>query len=692
MEILSPAGSYEAAIAAVQSGADAIYLGYGKFNARRSAANFDDASLKQVVEYCHQRGVRVHLTLNTLLSDKELEQAEGLVRMCSDIGVDALIVQDLGVVDMVRRVAPELPIHGSTQMTVHNLDGVLACAALGMERVVLSRELSRRQIAYICKRSPIEIEVFGHGALCMCYSGQCFLSSAIGGRSGNRGMCAQPCRMKYGWEGSADGYPLSLKDMALVEHLAELEQMGVASLKIEGRMKRPEYVGIVTRIYSTVLHQGRKPTRQELDDLTAAFSRQGFTDGYYQGKPGRAMFGIHEKAPLPEKLFAQTRVEYNREHSRVPLTMQVRLAPICPLRVTVTDPEGRSVTAYGPIPEPARSKSVGEEELRRQLSRTGGTCYYIQRMDMEVEPGMSLPLSALNSLRRKVLDELNVLRVRPPQRKTAPLPPLVPVAGHGDSPCFTLSLRQPEQLTEGLIRQKPAVIYLSPENILARKALAQKAIEEGIELCAALPRILFDQERPTLDEQLEQVKEMGVKTALAGELGAIGIAADHGLACRGDFGIGTYNSRTVHTLADMGLISATASFEQRLAAVRDLSKPIDLELIVYGRLPLMITQNCIIKNHHGRCNCVNTNTLTDRTGAQFPVLRAHGCRSEIFNSKTLYLADKRESWAHLGLWAARLSFTTESPTACIDLLEHYRTGAGEAPGEYTRGLYFRGVE
>ena len=287
MEILSPAGSYEAAVAAVQNGADAIYLGYGKFNARRNAANFDDNGLRTTVDYCHLRGVKVYLTLNTLLSDQELPQAAKLVGLCNEIGVDALIVQDLGAAEMIRQVAPELPIHGSTQMTVHNLDGVMACAAMGMERVVLSRELSRQQIRYICRHSPIEIEVFVHGALCMCYSGQCFLSSVIGGRSGNRGMCAQPCRMKYGWDGSADGYPLSLKDMALVEYLKELQDMGVASAKIEGRMKRPEYVAIVTKIYSDVLRQGRAPTREELEDLRAAFSRQGFTDGYYQGKTGR---------------------------------------------------------------------------------------------------------------------------------------------------------------------------------------------------------------------------------------------------------------------------------------------------------------------------------------------------------------------------------------------------------------------
>ena len=259
LELLAPAGSMEAVAAAVQNGADSVYLGYGDFNARRNAKNFTPEEAAAAVSYCHLRGARVHLTLNTLLTDRELARAAEQAAHASRIGVDAVIVQDLGVARMLRQVAPDLPLHASTQMTVHSLDGVKACADLGFTRVVLGRELSRDQIAYICQHSPVEIEVFGHGALCMCWSGQCFLSSVIGGRSGNRGLCAQPCRLQYGWSGRADGYPLSLKDLSMARHLKELSDMGVACLKLEGRMKRPEYVAIVTGIYSRAIREGRDP-------------------------------------------------------------------------------------------------------------------------------------------------------------------------------------------------------------------------------------------------------------------------------------------------------------------------------------------------------------------------------------------------------------------------------------------------
>ena len=689
MEILSPAGAYEAAVAAVQSGADAIYLGYGKFNARRNAANFDENGLKTTVDYCHLRGVKVYLTLNTLLSDRELQQAAKLVRFCSDIGVDALIVQDLGVAELVRQIAPDLPVHGSTQMTVHNLDGVMACAALGMERVVLSRELSREQIRYICRHSPIEIEVFVHGALCMCYSGQCFLSSVIGGRSGNRGMCAQPCRMKYGWDGSADSYPLSLKDMALVSHLKELEDMGVASAKIEGRMKRPEYVAIVTRVYSDALRERRLPTRQELDDLTAAFNRQGFTDGYYEGRTGRHMFGIHEKEQVPEKLFAKTRQEYHKEHPRVPVTLHVRMKAGRPLCITVEDEAGNRASLEGSRPETALHRAVTEEDIRRQLERTGGTPYYVEKMEIDADSGLSVPVSALNNLRRRLLDELSQQRIRPPKRRSGSPVSLPKETGYTEPPAYTVALRSAEQLTEGLIACKPQVIYLTPEHILEKRELVACAIEQGIEVCAAMSRILFDNERRALDEMLEQVKSLGVYTALVGELGALTIAVSHDFTCRGDFGLGVYNSLTLAKLTEMGLISATLSFEQRLARIRDLNKPLDTEIIAYGRLPLMITENSIGRKGDGR---YGANTLTDRTGAQFPVLAARGGRGEIFNSKKLFLADKQESYRNLGLWAARLSFTTENPRECVQILERYQGKGSYTPMDITRGLYFRDVE
>ncbi|MFG6353302.1 MAG: U32 family peptidase, partial [Oscillospiraceae bacterium] len=419
MEILSPAGGPEALRAAVCAGADAVYLGFGQFNARRGARNFTQDELASAVSYCHLRGVRVYLTLNTLCSDREMAQAVDCAAQASRMGVDAALVQDMGLVRALRQAVPDLPLHASTQMSLHSLGGVKAAAELGMTRAVLARELSREDIAYICEKSPIEIEVFVHGALCMCHSGQCFMSSVIGGRSGNRGMCAQPCRLPYGWgDELVNGYPLSLKDMSLAGHLRELQEMGVASAKIEGRMKRPEYVYIVTKVYADALREGREPTAEELRRLEQAFSRQGFTDGYYTGRKGPDMFGVREESKPPRELFAQARAAYEKGEGRLaPVKFYAMVRAGEPIQVGVEDAEGRVATAAGRVPEPARKRPTTQEEVEAQLGKTGGTPYEAVGMRTLVEPGLAVPLSALNGLRRQVLDELTRLRTALPQRR-----------------------------------------------------------------------------------------------------------------------------------------------------------------------------------------------------------------------------------------------------------------------------------
>lgn len=696
MELLAPAGSPEAARAAVQSGADAIYLGAESFNARRNAANFDRETLKITVEDCHLRGVKVYLTVNTLLYDRELEQAADLIRYASTIGADALLVQDLGVMNLAKQVAPDLPLHASTQMTIHDLEGAKMAGEFGITRVVLSRELSRDQIAYICAHSPVEIEVFVHGALCMCYSGQCFFSSVIGGRSGNRGMCAQPCRLNYGWNGKANRPLLSLKDMSLAEHLQELDEMGVACAKLEGRMKRPEYVAIVTKVYADALKERRDPTPEELEKLRLAFSRQGFTDGYFMDHTGPDMFGIHEKTPLPEKLFAETRREYAKEHPRVPVTISAVIQPKEPIMVSAADENGRRASVTGPVPEQARTRAITKEQVETQIGKTGGTPYICAGCTADVAQGLSLPLSALNGLRREALKKLSEKRIAAPLRRKRPYEPPCRISNRTEPPVYTVSLHAASQLTDELLRLRPASVALPLEELEYNPDIIEKILRYGIECAVTLPRVLWDRERPGARKALEQLRDLGVSTAYASTLSGIRLAEEAGMAVRGDFGLGVMNSGTLYALKGMGLKSAVISFELKSQRVRDLSKPLDTELLVYGRFPLMVMENCIIKNRTGTCACRwktdQDNRLTDRVNAAFPVDRAYGCRNEIFNSAPLWLEDKRDFWQRSGLWAARLSFTFESPRECARILNGYINGGIRAPEKFTRGLYFREVE
>ena len=697
MELLAPAGHWEAMVAAVQSGADSVYMGCGGFNARRGAKNFTPEEFAAAVAYCHLRGVKVYMTLNTLLTDRELPQAEEYLRSASRWGVDGVIVQDWGLAALARKVTPELPLHGSTQMTVHSLEGVEAAAEMGMRCVVLSRELGREDVEYICRRSPIAIEVFAHGALCMCYSGQCAMSALIGERSGNRGTCAQPCRLPYRMDEGKTGHPLSLKDACLASHLGELRDMGVSILKLEGRMKRPEYVSVVTSIYAALLRENRSPTAEELSRLEQAFSRQGFTQDYWLGRPGPAMFGTRgEKTPEPSELFQAARALYEKETARtVPVTLTAAFRSGEPAALTAEDPQGRTFTASGPVPEAARTRPLTEEDLCQRLSKTGGTAFVPEKVIVTVEENLSLPASAVNGLRREALEGLAALRSAPPVRREEPTPPMPEKAVSPAEPVFSLSLFRGEQLTGALMDLSPALIYLPAERI--EEFTIAPYLGRGAEFAVALPRICTDHQREALIDLMKKAGDMGCVSAALGNIGQVAMAREMGFALRGDYGLNIFNSRSLQVLADMGLISACLSFELRHQQIRDLRGALPREAIVYGRLPLMVTENCLIRNALG-CKprdltgpCRQVHRLTDRRGEQFPVLSVFGCRSEIQNGATLYLGDKPE-YRRCGLTYARLRFTTESPAECVRVLEDYRSGGGEPPQGLTRGLFYRGVE
>ena len=692
IELLAPAGSMEALRAAVQNGANAVYLGCGTFNARQSAKNFTPQSLAEAVKYCHIRGVAVHLTLNTLVSDREMEACTELIRHAAECGVDAFIVQDLGVLHMCRKIAPMVPVHGSTQMTVHSLPGVLLCAAWGLTRVVLSRELSWEEIRYICKNSPIEIEVFAHGALCMSYSGQCYLSAAIGGRSGNRGRCAQPCRQCYGYSRRENKYPLSLKDNCLVNHLKELQDMGVASLKLEGRMKRPEYVAAVTDVYRKALDTG-EVSRPMMEALLKAFNRQGFTDGYYTGKTGKNMFGIREEKAEDATWLRLARQSYEAVEN--PL-VDVKFHAVVDHHgssLTVTDPEGRSCTIEGPVPELARTQLLQESDLAERLAKTGGTPYRCSVVTSEIKPGLTLSAASINAMRRDALNQLTAIRGRRDTRLLVRPRKITHFSGYREQPGFTIQVTSREQITQKMLKMEPAVLYV-PLHILAADEQFTKQLARRVHVAAVLPRIAHDKQLPQIRNQLQDVSAWGVKEALVGNLGLLLPVKEAGMEIRGDLGLNIYNSMSMQMARDLELQSALVSFEMTLPQVRDLSKAVHTELLGYGRMPLMVTENCLIRGRSGECAChLGTTRLVDKTGADFPVIRdGDSCRSVLLNGKKLNWLDRKSDLNKLGIWAIRLYFTTENPKEVDYVLSSCITPVPFDPGSCTRGLYLRGLE
>lgn len=695
LELLAPAGSYEGVAAAVKNGASAVYMGFGDFNARRNAKNFTEEEFDTAVDFCHDRGVKVYATLNTIVSDRELPAAlETAYRACR-YGADALIVQDLGLTRAIRESLPDIAIHASTQMSVHNLDGAKKAAELGASRVVLARELSREEIAFIGRNSPIETEVFCHGALCMCYSGQCYMSSIIGRRSGNRGLCAQPCRLNYSLGLKTGDYPLSLKDLCLIDHISDLEKCGVSCLKIEGRMRRPEYTAIVTGVYSRAIRYGKSPTKKELGDLQAAFSRQGFTDGYFINAKGPSMFGIREDAEKKEHpVFAEAKKAYSAaDDGTVPVRFYAvfrRGQQIC---LGVEAQGGQRLTALGPVPQESISHPLIEEALKEQLSKTGGTPYFVESVQCIIEEGLYVPVSAINELRRSLLSRLSETRSDYYSRRYIPYKYSPVYENPTEPPRLNFSVLSAKQLSPELAEFCPAMLYLPIEELIGNLSRVAPFVKNGVtKIAVTLPPIIHDDEQKQIKSMLERARNAGINDALVGNLGHIVLASSYGFALHGDIGLNIFNTEALRSAQEMGLISAALSFELRLRQIEDISKCIDTEMIAYGRLPLMVTENCIVKNSMNSCSCDNSPQLRDRKGLAFPVLKAFGCRNVIYNSKKIFLADKASDYFSAGLWAARLSFTTENAKECSLVAARYMGLDTYEPQGCTAGLYYRGVE
>ncbi len=672
-ELLAPAGSPEGVRAAVQSGAGAVYMGFGTFNARRNAQGFSHEEMADAIAYCRARNVKSNITLNILVGDRELEDALEDAKFLYEAGADALIVQDLGLARLIHAHAPDFALHASTQMTIHTLDGAKQARDIGFSRVVLSRECSREEVQLITEQAGVETEVFVHGALCMCYSGQCYLSAVIGQRSGNRGLCAQPCRLPYN-----GGYPLSLKDLMLAGHVAELADWGVSSLKIEGRMKRPEYAAIVTKVYADLLREHRKPTAGERDILRRVFSRDGFTDGYYTGKKGDSMFGTKTDVPMSE-----VKALYDEAAHRF---AEGREAPLVPVSLFFTARRDTGavlsageVTVTAPV-EQAKNRPTTPEMVEKSLAKTGGTPFYPQEMHIEVEDGLVVPASVMNGMRRDALSLLLATRSVAPSRDWMGgnvLPRDEEAAARSGFRGYTASVRTEAQ-AEALKNVGLETVYV-PLEVAARTGLP-----------AVLPRVFSDREQGQVEMLLGEAMSRGTDTVLVGNIGHIPMAKRLGFTVHGDFGLNAYNSRTLCALAEMGVSRQTLSFEARLAQIRDMEGPLETDLIVYGRLPLMIFENCAIRRQHGgKCSCKNgVTTLTDRRKESFPLLPEFGCRNTLIGNRPLCI---REDFARLGVQTARLLFTTESPEECARIARAF-VGGAPLEGEFTRGLYKRGVE
>lgn len=679
-EILAPAGSPEALEAALAVGADAVYLGADGFHARRGAQNFSRRDLPDLAGRCHVQGAKLYLTMNTLVQEQETDAFLDLAACACEAGVDAMIIQDLGMAALMRRYAPAMRLHGSTQMAVHNLAGAKMLEELGFCRLVPARECSKEELQKILQGTSLEIEAFVHGALCMCVSGQCYMSAMLGARSGNRGLCAQPCRLPFAC-GDMD-HALSLKDMSLIPHMAELQGMGIHSLKIEGRMKRPEYVAAAVTACRDAL-EGRPV---DMEALKSVFSRSGFTDGYFTGCRGSAMFGIREKEDVQAAgkvlgQFAGLYADPRRRVHPVPVWMDFAMkADGC--RLTVKDGEGRQVSVSGDPPQVAENKPTGEERVRAAFGKTGGSPYRLESLECVLEPGLMVPAAQLNALRRQALEALSQQRREPhpvpfqkgerPAPNTHPLPEVQTL--RVDAAC-------PGQVTKSMAGKAEMIIL--PGQALAGLDSSHFLWEYKDKLCAAFPRMVWEEKEAAL--LAEKLWAQGIRHVQAGNLGALRLAREQGFIIHGDAFFNVLNHHSIQALADMGACDITVSFEAGLWA-KGLPSPVPLGLTAYGYLPLMTVRNCPVKCSVGCSRCrQGENHITDRKGNRFSIRCARGS-CEIENPVPFYMADRLAELA--GFDFLTLRFTGEPAGECEKIVQEYQQG-GKPPAAFTRGLLYR---
>lgn len=679
-EILAPVGNKEMLVAAVRSGADAVYLGAQEFSARRNAENFSPEELKEAIEYCHITNVRVYLTLNILIKENELEEAFLLARNVYNMGIDGIIIQDLGLAKVLSEKIPDLKLHASTQMSVHSPAALPILKSLGFCQVVAAREMSRKELIALCKEASslgITVEAFVHGALCMSVSGQCLLSAFLGSRSGNRGLCAGPCRLPFKVK-NGTGYDLSLKDLSLIDHLCDLYEIGVRSFKIEGRMKRPEYVAAATAACRYVIDNGFADENLN-NTLKNVFSRSGFTAGYYEENTGKDMFGIRTKEDVlaADKAFPALHEIYRFERKNVGIDITAEILEGKPVSLTFSDGENR-VTASGNIPQKAQNRAIDYETAKKSLLKLGDTPYFAKNTEVTVSEGLFVSAGELNDLRRSACSLLDKKRAENGVKNCDALFCLTKTA-NPQSPDLKICIRVEK------VNQIPEVTDGISAIILPIEQDFSIISKYNIPFIADIPRGITNQEK--LLTRLVEFKKQGGKAALCGNLAAVTLVNKAGLAPLADTGLNILNSESLCAAQSFSVKAAVISAEETAANISALNGDIPKGIIAYGNIPLMLFRNCPLKNGISCKECDKNGVITDRLGVEFPI-RCRGTYSEMLNSVPLWLCDRMADFK--GIDFAVLYFTRETEERVSQVINAFKLGLSPDV-KHTRGLYYRGT-
>lgn len=689
VELILPAGSQEAVAAAVQNGADAVYAAVGGRRLGRDDNSFSHEEFEYAARYCRVRGCRIYAELDFFAADSEIAEAADLARSAAMLGADGIIVHDLGLMRALSRAAPELQLIAGQKMGLDNAEAVSLAITAGASRVILADTLDLERISRIAETVKVIVPV--HGELCVSKRGNCFFGSMTLEdltASANRGSCPKLCRSDLSMGGRMDYYPLSMRDLCLAGHIEELRQAGVDAVVIGGRDKRPEYTAALTEIYARLVHEGSGPTEEDLRNMDELLSGYGLTDGYFSGKEEIEMAAPRREMYEASRVFQDIRRGYTgRESRRVPIKIYAVIRGTETL-FGAEDALGNRAAIRGGPPQRAGALTLTEPALEEVFYRTGGTPYFVEDVSCIVEPELFIPPETLESIRRELLARLSDSRMQMRELRFGTLP-LLPDAARGtEKPLMNIEVRSSAQLSPGLAEKGFHILYIPLESFVEDFHSAAPFVEAGTKIAVTLPHSLSGDEEDELRGLLRRARELGASEALLRNTGHLNLALDEGFSPRGDVSFNVYNSYTLKAFEEAGLISAALPYELSFGEVAAMNKSLDTELIVYGRLPVMFTERCIINRSLQRHGCRSQISLSSRDGALYPLMREFGCRNVIYSSEKLFLADRRADYEALGLWAVRLLYTTENARECVRIAESYLSEGDYEPNGTTRGLYY----
>lgn len=692
LELMSPAGSPEAVIAAVQSGADIVYIGSGLTLSADGEDGFSPEQLAQSLRYCRARGCRTAVALGDLTSDDTLPKLCQRAVFAAENGADALVVRDLGVIRALRSLLPETPLWGDVRLDIATFDGVLAAKALGLSRVTLTPQLSLEEIRAICRKAPVDTVVIAHGHLCPARSGSCAMS-AFSERAdgGSLSRCCDLCRERWDLGGRLDDYPLSTKDLCLIDHLDELTDAGVTCVSVDGHRRSPAYTAYAAQLYARAIRERVEPTAAEREDMEKLFATNGLTDALLTGS-GEDIFGVRRpESRDTRRASAELRKQYmSGERRRLGIRFYALIQPRTEAVFAAEDERGNRAVYKGFVPVDLGRAGISETRVRDILFRTGGTPFACTEVQCSVDPRMDYPEEAIEDARDALIAQI-AEKSREQKPPVVAALPAVPVGKNRlDEPHYICQISRAEQLSEALARTDPDWLYVPAELAAANEKMLWPFRERSIKIAAVLPRALNEGEMPELREMLTACRSFGVTELVGGSFSYLRLSRQLEMPLRGDIGLHASNAYAMQTLADAGFVSATVSPGLSAAGVKALPKLLDTEMLVYGRAPLMVTEQCILRRSAGRCNCQKPVMMQDKNGGQFPVMKEFGCRNTVFDTNKIFLADRPDRYMSAGLWGIRLLFSAENPRECVDVMRRYKYRGDYKPNSVSRGLYAKG--